>query len=58
MIYIADHGDSGSAVFDEDGNLWGIVHGIALNGRLAVVIPIHAILHHVQEKFEVRFRLI
>ncbi|CAB4489740.1 hypothetical protein RhiirA5_396776 [Rhizophagus irregularis] len=51
----SERGDSGAAVFDDDGKLWGIV--IAGMRRVSYVIPIHLILDDVKERFNVIFTL-
>ncbi|GBC02724.1 hypothetical protein RclHR1_04780011 [Rhizophagus clarus] len=49
-------GDSGSAVFDDDGNLWGIYCGFSLPYHF--VIPIHLILNDARTRYDVDFTLI
>ncbi|GET02171.1 hypothetical protein GLOIN_2v1797354 [Rhizophagus clarus] len=49
-------GDSGSAVFDDDGQLWGIYYGF--DQLYHFIIPMHLILDDVQTRYKVNFTLI
>lgn len=44
LLYIGAKGDSGSPVFDENGILWGILHGRNENHGSCAVVPINEIL--------------
>jgi len=51
----AQNGDSGSAIFDKEGILWGIHHGSSYPYHF--IIPIHLILEDVNNRFGVKFNL-
>jgi hypothetical protein len=56
LLCTGKKGDSGSAVFDEKGVLWGIYHGSSYPFHF--IIPIHLILRDVYSRFYVKFKLI
>jgi hypothetical protein len=49
LLYIGAEGDSGSPVFDENGILWGILHGRCKDHKATSVIPIIEILDDVKQ---------
>ena len=54
-------GDSGAAVYDDDGLLWGIIYGgiEATKGHpTAYITAIHTILAHVKETWDVDLILV
>jgi len=49
LLYIGAKGDSGSPVFDENGILWGILHGRSEDHKATAVVPIVKILDDVRQ---------
>ncbi|RIA95568.1 hypothetical protein C1645_471501 [Glomus cerebriforme] len=58
LLHTGDGGDSGSPVFDIDGQLWGIYQGNMIGLPISMVIPIHIIINDAFVRFDVAFRLL